>query len=125
MWDNEENGAVKYDFKLELVNEDEYGEDMPHAKEESVLELKEAELIIKINQEAEGHELNVVKKEEECYVGDKVQHNNDKFEMNQVVSEWLKSLLKEIAVNEKKISQVLSEIKVDTSFHIYDMIASI
>lgn len=39
--------------------------DVSQAEEESVLELKGAELVIKINQEAEGQQWNVVKREEE------------------------------------------------------------
>lgn len=96
---------------------DEVGADVSQAEEESVLELKEVELTVRISQEVEGHQWHVVKKEEECYAGNNVQHNDDVVGMNQVVNEWLVCLLETfeqtegITIINGEMSQVLAEIK--------------
>jgi len=58
--------------KEEESNEDEGETDMSHAKEKSVLELKETELTTRIIQGVEGQLLNVVREEEERYAGIRV-----------------------------------------------------
>ena len=85
---------------------DEGEANVSHDKEESVLELKEDELVTKISQGDERNLWNVVKKEEEeSYVEVNDQHTEEMFEMSQVISEWLKILLKEVAINKMEISQ--------------------
>jgi len=66
-----ENRLANQRMKILIVQLklDEGEADVSHAKEESVLELKEAELITRISQGAEGQLWSVVKKEEECYAG--------------------------------------------------------
>ena len=79
---------------------DEVEVDVSHDKEESVQEPKEDELVTKINQGDERNLWNVVnKEEEESYVEFNDQHTEEMFEMSQVISEWMKILLKEVAIN--------------------------
>ena len=57
---------------------------MSHDKRESVLELKEVELVTKISQGDERKLWNVIKKqEEESYTEVNDQHTDDVFEMRQ------------------------------------------
>ena len=53
-----------------------------HAKKESVLELKKAELTTRISQGIEGKSTRVAKEEEEIYVGIDEQHSDEVFERN-------------------------------------------
>ena len=112
-------------------NEDEGEADMYHAKEKSVLDLKEAELTTRISQGVEGELLNVVKKEEEIYVGIDEQHSDGVFEKAQLENELLKCLLKApeyekgIAGIDRRMFQVLVETKAYTSLLNYGMFASI
>ena len=93
-----------------------------HDKEESVLELKEDELVTKISQGDERNLWNVVnKEEEESYVEFNDQHTEEMFEMSQVISEWLKFLLNEVAINKMEMSQGLFEPKADISLLNYVM----
>ena len=44
--------------------------------------------------------------------------------MSQVISEWMKILLKEVAINKMEMSQVFSETKVGISFLNYVMLTN-
>ena len=99
--------------------------DVCHDKEESVQEPKEDELVTKISQGDERNLWNVVKKEEEeSYVEVNDQHTEEMFEMSQVISEWMKILLKEVAINKMEMSQVFSETLAGISFLNYVLLTN-
>ena len=99
--------------------------DVSHDKEELVQEPKEDELVTKISQGDERNLWNVVKKEEEeIFVEDNDQHTEEMFEMSQVISEWLKILLKEVAINKMEMSQVFSETLAGINFLNYVMLTN-
>ena len=81
---NKEEESYKYE--IEAV--------MSQAKGKSVLEVEKTELTIRTSQEAEGQQWSVVKEEEKSYVETIIQHTKEVLEGNQVISEWLSSLLK-------------------------------
>ena len=93
--------------------------------------MKEVELTNIISQGVEGQLLNVVKKEEERYVGIDEKHSDDVFEKGQVENELLRCLLeaskyeKRIAGIDRRMFQVLVETAADTSLVNYVMFASI
>ena len=104
---------------------DEGEADVSYDKEESVQEPKEDELVTKISQGDERNLWNVVKKEEEeSYVEVNDQHTEEMFEMSQVISEWMKILLKEVAINKMEMSQVYSETLAGISFLNYVMLTN-
>jgi hypothetical protein len=92
-----------------------------HDKEESILELKEDELITRINQGDERKLLDVVKREEKCYARNDGQHSD--FLLVRIQAEI--ELLKRIENIERRMSQAIVEAEIDASIHIYDMIAGI
>ena len=63
------------------------------------------------------------KKESSAEVND--QHTDDVFEMSEEEGEWMKSLLKRIAVNEMEMSQVLAKTEADISLLNYVMLTNI
>ena len=66
--------------------------------------------------------LEVLEQEEESYAEVNDKHTDDVFEMSQEEGEWLKSLLKRIAVNKTEMSQFLVETKADISLLNYVML---
>ena len=89
---------------------------MSHAKEESVLKLKEVELTTRISEGAEVQLWDVVMEKEESYARIDKRRSDEVFERNQVESEFLNCLLEasEYDVFIKDIEQRLfgDEIKV-------------
>ena len=92
--------------------------------------MKEVKPNTRISQGAEGELLNVVKKEEERYVGIDEKHSDGVFEKYQVENELLKCLLKAskcekgIASIDRRMFQVLVETKAYTSLINYGMFSS-
>lgn len=112
-------------------NVQEDGINMSHAKEESILELKDTELTTRISQGAEGQLWNDVKEKEEIYAGIDKQHSDEVFERNQVESELLNYMLeaseheKGIANIDRRMSQIFTKTKAYNSLLNYVMLTNI
>ena len=106
-------------------------EDESEVEEESILEVKKTEVVVRVIQGAERQSLRDVKEEEESHGEPKEHHTDEILEGNQVESEWLRFSLeefeneKEIVDNKMELVQTIVAIEIDTSFQNLIMLTSI